>query len=84
MRLRAAAFGDKFQRDAIVAPALPRRCGAVIEDMAVVAAAADAMVFGARQDQFVIRGGSEHVWNRREKARPASAALIFHLGGKKR
>jgi hypothetical protein len=80
--LCAAALGDKFQHDAVVAPALAGRLRAVIEDVAMVAAAADAVVFGAREDQLVISAGAKHAWNRRKKARPACAALIFHVGGK--
>ena len=74
-----AALGDEFQRDAIVAPAFACRRRAVVEDMAVVAAAANAMILCARQDQLKIRAGAEDSWNDREKARPPGAALVFHL-----
>ena len=45
---------------------------------------ADAVIFGARQDQLVISPGTEHAWNRREETRPAGAALVFHCRGKER
>src|SRR6266566_1598622 len=50
--------------------------------MAVVAAATDAVVFGARQDQLIVRTGAECPWNRGEETRPAGAALVFHIRGK--
>jgi hypothetical protein len=45
-----AALWNELQRDAVVAPALPGGRRAVVEDVAVVAAAADAVIFGARQN----------------------------------
>lgn len=79
-----AALGEELQGDAVVAPALSGRRRAVAEDMSMMAGAADAMVFGARQDQEVIRFGAEDAGDRGKKARPASAAVVFHLGGKQR
>ena len=54
-----APLGDKLQRDAIVAPAFSRRLRAVVENVAMVAAAARAMILGARQNEFEIRAGVE-------------------------
>src|SRR5262245_14644787 len=71
-------LGDKPQRDAVVAPALPGGWRAVVEHVSVVAAAAHAMIFGAWPDQFKIPLGGEHVRYRREKTRPARAAIKFH------
>jgi len=44
------ATRDKAQGYAVVAPALPGGRRPVIKNMAVVAAAADAVIFGARQN----------------------------------
>src|SRR5919198_6612617 len=46
---RLAALGDKFKRDAVVAPSFSRRRRAVVENMTVVAAATDTVVFGTGQ-----------------------------------
>jgi Prophage CP4-57 regulatory protein (AlpA) len=46
--LRFAVLRNELQRHAVIAPALAGGRGAVVEDVAVVAAAADAVVFGAR------------------------------------
>jgi hypothetical protein len=84
MQLCVAALGDKFQRYAIIAPALAGGLRAIIEDVTVMTAAADAVIFGAGENKFVVRARTEHAWNRRKKAWPTCAALIFHLGGKQR
>ena len=84
MRLRLAALGNEVQRHAVVAPALAGGRRAIIEDMAVVAAAADAVIFGAGQNELVISSGAEYPRDRRKETRPTGAALIFHLGGKRR
>ena len=51
---RLGPLGEKYQGYAVVAVALAGGLGAVIEDMALVAPTALAMVFGARNDQFEI------------------------------
>ena len=51
---RLGPLGEKHQGYAVVAVALAGGLGAVIEDMALVAPTALAMVFGARNDQFEI------------------------------
>src|SRR6185503_5203174 len=79
-----AHLGDKLERDTIVAPAFSRRLWTVVEDMAMMAAAARAMILGARQNKFVICAGFERCRDRREKARPAGAAFVFHVRGKDR
>src|SRR4249920_537934 len=56
---RFGALSNELQGDAVVAPALPCRFRAVVKNMAMVAAATDAVVFGARQDQLVIGGLAE-------------------------
>src|SRR4029434_6961060 len=83
-RLRLAALGNEVQRHAVVAPALAGGRRAIIEDMAVVAAAADAVIFGAGQNELVISSGAEYPRDRRKETTPTGVALIFHLGGKKR
>jgi len=45
----ALADLDELQGNAVVAPALAGRFGAVVEDMAMVTVAADAVVFSARR-----------------------------------
>src|SRR5262249_48220788 len=77
-------FRVKFERDTVVAPAFSRRSGLIVEDVTVVTAAADAVVFGTRQDQLVIRACGECAGNGREETWPASAAFVFHLRGEDR
>src|SRR5262249_35842478 len=50
----------------------------------VVAAAADAVILGARIDQNVIGARAEHAGNSGEEARPAGAAVELHRGGEER
>lgn len=75
---------EKAQGDAVVAPALAGGRRTVVENVAVVAAATDTMIFAARQDQLVIRFVGECAGYRGEETRPAGAALVFHVGGKER
>jgi len=51
--------GQEFQRRAIVAPALTCGLWAVVEYVTVMAAAAHAMVFGARPYQLEVTFGCE-------------------------
>src|SRR5215468_10655717 len=50
-------LGDEPQCDAIVAPALPGRWGAIVEHVPVMATAAHTMIFCAWPDQFKIPFG---------------------------
>ena len=56
----------------------------ILENVAVVPAAARAMVFAARIDQFEIGFFVEHARQGGEKTRPAGAAFIFHFSGEHR
>src|SRR4029077_5695942 len=79
-------LGDRleFQGDSIHAVALPSRLGPVVEHVAEMSAAAPAMHFRSWNEQAVIVGGADSVLDRREKARPASAAIEFGFGAKER
>src|SRR3989442_15379243 len=57
--LRFAVLRDEFQRDAVVAVAMAGRRRAVVEEMAMVAAAADAVVLDSRVDQVIVLLGLE-------------------------
>ena len=50
VRSNAAALRNESERDAIVAPTLAAGFGPIVEEVAVMAAATDAMIFGARQN----------------------------------
>ena len=68
---------DKRQCHAIVAITLARWLRTIVKDVALVPAAARAMVFGARVDQFKVSRCADVVGDRRIKARPARAAFVF-------
>src|SRR6516162_1652597 len=79
-------LGDRleFQGDSIHAVALPSRLGSVVEHVAEMTAAAPAMHFRSWNEQAVIVRGADSVLDRREKARPTSAAIEFGFGAKER
>ena len=85
---RARQIGDcrnplgrhELQRHAVVAIALARRLGPVVEHVALVAFAAAAVVLGARRDELVVDLGGDGARNRRVEARPAGAALELGVG----
>ena len=79
-----AGLRNELQSYAVVAPSFSGGRRAVVEDMAMVAAATRTVIFGAWQNQFEIRAGLKGAWNARKKARPACAAVVFHLGGEER
>src|SRR6185369_17119524 len=78
--LRLPVLRDELQRHAVVAIALAGGLRAVIEQVAVVAAAARAVVLGARIDDLVVRGGLEGARDGDEERGPAGAALVLHFG----
>src|SRR6185503_2446218 len=82
--LDLAVLRDELQRHAVVAPALIGGRRAVVEYVPVVAAAALAVVLGARVDQVEILLHVERARDGGEEARPAGAGLEFHLGGEHR
>ena len=82
--LNFSALGNELQRDAIIAPAFPGRWGSIIKNVALMTAAADAMIFRARINQFVIRARVKNTWDGREKAWPTRAAFVLHLRGEER
>ena len=57
---------------------------AVVEDMALVAFAAHAMVFRAREHQLEVGFGRHCAGQRAEEAGPAGAAFELAAGGKQR
>src|SRR5690606_9411961 len=67
--------GDELQCQAVVAVALAGGRGTVVEHVALVAAAAGAMVLGARQDQLEVAPGFDRALDGLEEARPAGAAV---------
>ena len=69
----------RLERDghAVVAIAKPRRVGAVVEDVALVAAALGAVVFGARHEQLAVFLGLDMPGNGFKEARPTRAAVEF-------
>src|SRR5688572_4862908 len=75
---------DELERGAVVAPALVGGRRAVVEEVAVVAAAALAVVFGARVDEEEVFLGLEYARNGSEERRPARAGLVFHFGSEER
>src|SRR4051794_1449053 len=75
---------NEAQRHAIVAIALSGRRRPVIEHVAVVAAAAGAVVFGAREDELEVGLVAEGARDGREKTRPAGAAVELHRGTEQR
>src|SRR6185503_12506393 len=82
--LDLAVLRDELQRHAVVAPALIGGRRAVVEYVPVVAAAALAVVLGARVDQVEVLLHVERAGDGGEEARPAGAGLEFHLGSKHR
>src|SRR5450755_2281727 len=76
--------GNELQRDAVVAVALAGRRRAVVEDVALVAAAAHAVVLGARDDHLDVGLGDDRARQRGVEARPAGAALELGLRGEER
>src|SRR5262249_25354037 len=73
-----------FEGDSIHAVALPIREGPSSEYVAEMTAAAPAIHFRSWNEQAVIVRGADSVLDRREKARPASAAIEFGFGAKER
>ena len=71
--------GLENQRGAVVAPALPRRLGAIVKHMAMMAAAAGAMIFRPWIDQFEIGLLFKHTRQGREEARPPGTAVVLHF-----
>jgi hypothetical protein len=76
---------DEFKRDAVIAPALPGRFRSVVEDVALVALAAGAMVFGAWDDHPEIASGAYMVGiDRLPETRPAGARVVLVGAGEQR
>src|SRR6185369_7080841 len=67
--------GHELERDAVVAPPLPRGLRAVVEHVTLMAAATDAVILRARHQQGEILLGTDVARNRREEARPAGPAV---------
>src|SRR3954463_13361091 len=75
---------NELQRDAVVAVTLAGRRRTVVEDVALVAAAAHAVVLGARDKHLVVRLRRDRSGQRRPEARPAGAALELGVRRKQR
>src|SRR5579863_6999692 len=69
----------KLQGHAVHAVALARRCRAVVEDMAQMAATAAAMHLGPRQKQLEIERGFDRPLDRSKETRPSRTAVEFGL-----
>src|SRR5262249_58215275 len=82
--LAVGGLRNGLRGQAVSAPGVAGGRGTVVEDVAVMAAAADTVIFGARENQLVIRFVGEHIGNRGEKTRPSSAAFVLHFGSKER
>ena len=75
---------DELQRHAVVAIALAGRRRAVVEDVALVAVAADAVVLDARDHHLHVGLGADGAGQRGIEARPAGAALELGLRAEER
>src|SRR4051812_23332066 len=75
---------DELQGDAVVAVTLAGRRRTVVEDVALVAAAAHAVVLGARDEHLVVGLHRDRPGQRRPEARPAGAALELRVRGEQR
>src|SRR5690606_11245007 len=69
--------GDETQREPVVAETQAGGRRAVVEDMALVAAAAPAMVLGPRDGQLVVDPRVQGAFDRGVEAGPARAALVL-------
>lgn len=72
---------DEFQRQAVIAVAPAGWFGAVIKNVALMAAATGAVVLGARIEETGILAGLYMIGDDAEEAGPASAAIVFHRRG---
>src|SRR5690349_15199493 len=77
-------LGDELEGDAVVAVPQTGRRRAVVEEVAVVAAATLAVVLGARIDEVHVLLGVEDARDAREEGRPAGARVELHLRSKER
>src|ERR1700722_7583024 len=78
------SVSNKLKCYAVVAIAQARWFRAVFKNMSLVAAAAGAVIFGARDNQLIIRFGFHMSGDRIVKARPAGAAVEFIFRWKER
>src|SRR3569833_3842539 len=81
---RSRLVGNERQHRAIVAVAQAGGLRPVLEDVAMLAAAACAVVFGARRRQFQVGLGFHMAGRRIVEAGPAGAAVVFEPGGEER
>lgn len=82
-RRKRITFKDKPKGEPIVAPALACRFGAVTEDMALMASAADAVIFPSGQYQLEVRLCGDVTWNSLYEAWPAGSTLEFGIRNEK-
>lgn len=80
----ACVAGYEFERYTVIAPALTCRLRTILEHMALMTTAFDAVVFGSRPDEFEIELGCKVSGDAVEKTRPAGSALVLHRRCKER
>ncbi len=72
--------GNKTKREAVVAPAVAGGCGTVFEDVTLMAATLDTVIFGSRPDELEVRLRREMLGYDGEETRPTGTAVVFHFG----
>src|SRR6185436_6195292 len=83
-RRRRAAVGHELERQPVVAPALSGWFRPVVEDVALVPAAARAVILGARHDEPEVALGADAAGDRLIEAGPAGAAVELRRGREER
>ena len=80
--IRSSALGrNESQCYPVVAPAFLGGRWAVTKDMPLMPFATNAMVFGSRQNKFIVSGSSQVFRNSREKTWPTCPTVEFHGRG---
>jgi hypothetical protein len=79
-RRQVVFFGDEFQREPVVAVALPGGRWPIREDVALVPAATGAVVLDPQKQQFEVALGGDTTVQRLEEAGPPGTAFEFGAG----
>jgi hypothetical protein len=74
---------DKPKGEPIVAPALARGLGAVVEDVPLMAATPNAVILRSGQNQLEVRLRSDMAWDGLCEARPTGPAVEFGIRSEK-
>src|SRR5258708_37224407 len=77
-------FRHEAQCHAVVAIAQPGGFRTIVEDMTLMPATADAMIFGARQKKLPVLFCADRTRQSIKETRPARAAVILRLAAEKR